>query len=136
MDEDVVQCQLLSLLLSFDFHPLTCKHSGKFSWSNSRTNSLLPSTTVCYSECPIPAASPLRVALQPLEIPFCCPMRLKGSEQVTSDFSKSNRVSPCLPHFGILHFDHLPLLESCPFLGFLKLLPLPDDPSPSVYLCM
>lgn len=67
-------------------------------------------------------------------------MKLEGSEHVTSDLSKSNRVSP---HFAPLQRSPflLPVTsEKPPLLHFLTLLPLswppPADPSPSVCLCV
>lgn len=54
MNEDTAQCQLFSLLLSSDSHPLTCKHSGNFSGPHLDTNCLLLSATVCCSKYPTP----------------------------------------------------------------------------------
>lgn len=73
--------------------------------------------------------------LHPLEISLC-----RIHEQVLSKslatFPSLTGSHPILPHFSILHFHHSPLLESCPFLGFLTLLslswPPPADPSFSV----
>lgn len=88
VDGDVARCPQPPLLSS-DSHPLTSKHSGKFSGPHSDTSSLRPSTTVCCSERPTPtAASHLVVPLQPLELSFCRTHEAERFARIAGDLSR------------------------------------------------